>query len=341
MTRRSRLSIIAVSLGLALAQFRLIAFVFGEQYSQCVAAAHGVVEGRPHWRIYQNRVLGPYVIDALAHVFPSWLSAHVAYTIIALAVAGVLAYRVGARLGGKRAGVAALLTFHLAFALLLSRPWLYAWDLGDAIVFLVFVDFVLAGRKWPAFAALALIGVLNHEIASFVAGWIILDALVRWWRARAEGVRIAWQPIVAGLGTFVASLALVEGVRSALLVEPIGPKIFRDAPAEIGSSFYFTLGKNVEILGNMLTHFDYALPLIVPCFVIAALATAVWLGAREPIRFGALAIVFVGVIASLLVFGILVETRIYIVVIPLVVLGVAYALRDDAGATSAAGTAEA
>jgi hypothetical protein len=267
-------------------------------------------------------------------VFPSWVAAHVAFTIIALAVAGALAWRIGARLGGRAGGVAALVTFHLAFALLLSRPWLYVWDLGDAIVFLVFVDFVLAGRRWPAYVALCAIGVLNHEIASFIAAWLVLDPLVRWWRGRRRGAdaRLAWQPMVAGAVTFVGSFVVVELLRSTLLVEQIGPKIFRDAPPEIGSSFYFTLGKNVEILGNMLTHFDYALPLIVPCFVAVAIGLAVWLAVRDPERFGALAVVYLGVIASLLVFGILVETRIYVVVIPLVVLAVAAATSPDKAA---------
>ncbi len=327
-SRRSRIVLGAVATGLALAQFRLIVFVFGDQYGRCLDAAHGVVVGKPHWRIYQSRILSPYLIDTLSKVLPDYLAAHVAFSIAALAVAGVLAWRLAARVGGPRAGALGLVVFHLTFALLLAKPWLYAWDYVDAIVFLVFLDFVVAERPWKHFVVLCAIGVLNHEIANFIALWLILDPLVRWWSQRADKKPLAWQPVVAGAVTLVGSFVVVELLRRALLVEQIGPKIFFDAPAEIGSSFYFTLGKNAQLLAQIFSRWDYSLPYLAPLFVVTCIALALWLGRREPVRFGALALTHVLLVGSLLAFGILLETRIYVVLIPLVVLAAAYATRD-------------
>jgi hypothetical protein len=303
---------------LALAQFRLIAFVFGDQYERCVQAAQGVIDGRPHWRIYQSRVLSPYIIDTLSHVMPSFVSAHVLFSLVALAAAGMIAARIGERVG--RRGLVAMFAFHAMFALLLARPWLYAWDFVDAIVFLLFVDFVLAGRPWTWFLALAALGSLNHEIAAFICIWPAANAVFR-----REG-KLAWKPIAGAAACFVAMLAVVELLRGALLVEQMGPKMFPDAPAGMGSSFYFALPLNVDILGRIFTHFDYGMPMVIPVFLAAVVAFAVVLARREPARFGALAATYLVVIASLLVFGVLVETRIYIVLIPLVVLG---AVRAD------------
>jgi hypothetical protein len=311
---------------LALAQFRLIAFVFGDQYERCVAAAQGVTSGRPHWRIYQSRVLSPYLVDALSHVTPSFLSAHVLFSLLALAVAGVLAARIGERVAGARGGLLAMFVFHAVFAMLLARPWIYAWDFVDAIVFLLFVDFVLASRPWPWFVALSALGSLNHEVALYISAWLVADPAIRWWLGRRDGARFAWKPAAAGVVCFAAMLVVVELVRSALLVEAIGPKMFPDAPPDIGSSFYFALPHNLTILRGIFTHFDYGMPFVIPCFLVAAIAIAAWLARRDPARFGALALTYVLVIASLLVFGVLVETRIYIVLIPLVVLG---AVRPD------------
>ncbi len=326
---RSRLGNAALALGLALAQFRLIAWIFGSQYEQCVAAAQGVLDGRPHWRIYQSRVLAPYIIKALAQVMPSFLSAHILYSILALFACGLVAMRIGDRVAGRAGAIAALLAFHLTFACLLARPWLYAWDFLDAFVYLALVEIVVANRPWKYAALVLAIGILNHEVANFIAIWIIADPVVRW-LAKGRQQPLAVKQVAAGAALFVGSFVVVELLRRMLFIEAIGPKIFRDAPPDLGSSFYFTLGHNVDTLGQLVTHFDYAMSQLVPVFVLACIAYAVRLGWREREQFGGLALAFLALIASLLTFGVLLETRIYVVLIALVVLAAARASRPPA-----------
>jgi hypothetical protein len=105
----------------ALAQFRLTIIVFQADYSRSVEAARGVVIGRPHWRIYQSRVLAPYIIQGLSHLFGSYPGGYVVFSIAALAVAGFVAWRLGEGLG-KGEMETALLAFVIsqaAFALTL------------------------------------------------------------------------------------------------------------------------------------------------------------------------------------------------------------------------------
>ena len=90
----------------AFAQFRLIAMMFQTWYGRAVEAAYGVVIGMPHWRNYQSRVLGPYVIERLTKVFPDFLSAHVFLSIVALTIAGLLAWRLGLLLTESVTGAA-------------------------------------------------------------------------------------------------------------------------------------------------------------------------------------------------------------------------------------------
>jgi hypothetical protein len=327
---RSRLGFAALATALAIAQFRLVMFVFGgEQMGRCIAAARGVVDGTPHWRIYQSRILAPYLIDALAHVLPSFGSAYVLFCIAMLTACGLISARIGDRVAGRAGAVAALLAFHVAFALLLARPWLYAWDFGDALVFLVVVDLVVAERPWRSALPVLAIGLFNHEIANFIAIWIVADAVARW-LAGGRKRALAWKQIAAGAACLIVSFAVVDVVRSALLVEEIGPKLFADAPADMGSSFYFTLGHNLDWLGQIVTHFDYSFSILVPVGVVAAVAVCVVLGVREPARLGGLAAMYLAIIASLFAFGVLLETRIYIVLIPLVVLVTARAVRPAA-----------
>jgi hypothetical protein len=327
---RSRLGFAALATALALAQFRLVMFVLGgDQMGRCIAAARGIVDGTPHWRIYQSRILAPYLVDALAHVLPSYTAAYVLFSVAMLTACGAMSARIGERVAGRAGAVTALLAFHVSFALLLSRPWLYAWDYGDALVFLVLVDLVVAERPWRAALPALAVGLFNHEIANFIAIWIVADAGARW-LAGGRKAPLPWQQLAAGVVCLVLSFVVVDVVRSALLIEEVGPKLFADAPADMGSSFYFTLGHNLDWLAQLVTHFDYTFSILVPILVAACVAVAVVLGLREPARLGGLAVMYVALIASLLTFGVLLETRIYIVLIPLVVLVSARAVRPAA-----------
>ncbi len=71
-------------------------------------AEYGVVVGKPHWRIYQSRVLGPYIVQGLSHFFSSQINAHAFFSIVTLAIAGLLAWRLGSRLGGGGTNAALL-----------------------------------------------------------------------------------------------------------------------------------------------------------------------------------------------------------------------------------------
>src|SRR5207249_2203785 len=129
------------------------------QYRILVGGAHGVVTGHPYWRIAQSRLLGPWLVQAMTPLFHSYLGAHVAYSLIAVTVAGVLAWRIGGWLG--------FLTLQFCFTALLSPPWLYVWDYFDLVAFLVFVQFVRAGRPWPWFVGLYAVAILNRDSAQF------------------------------------------------------------------------------------------------------------------------------------------------------------------------------
>lgn len=296
----------------ALLQFRLIVFVFGPRYRQSVDAAHGIVDGYPHWRIFQSRVLGPYLVAGISKLGLSYLAAHVTVSLLLLGVAGICAWRLGERIARGR-GFIALVLFHLAFALLLAPPWLYIWDYADVIVFLVFFDFVLSKRSWPWLIGLFAIGLLNHEIARFIPVYLVLESLVRWRATR----KLDWQPLAAGVAALVISVFVVEGLRSALLVEAVGPKLFRDAPAEMGSAMYFSLPANLKVLAASFSSFDYALPWLVPIFVVGIAVLAVGLVRRGSLALGVTMLLLEG---SLLAFGVLQETRIYVVFIPLLIL---------------------
>lgn len=309
----------------ALVQFRLIVFVFGPRYRQSVDAAHGVIDGFPHWRIFQSRLLGPALVAGVSKLGLGFLAAHVVVSIVLLAVAGVCAWRLGERIAPGR-GLAGLIAFHLAFAALLAQPWLYIWDYVDVVVFLLFFELVLAERSWPWLVALFAIGLVNHEIARFIPVYLVLEVLVRWRRDRPA--KLDWRPLAAGLGALALSIPIVEGLRSAFFIEAVGPKLFSDSPPEMGSVFYFALPSNAKTLAKALSSWDYALPWLVPVFLVVVAALSVRLLRGKSTTRIALGATMLLLLASLLAFGTLLETRIYVVFIPLVILALLERDRD-------------
>ncbi|MBV8756856.1 MAG: hypothetical protein JO257_06270 [Deltaproteobacteria bacterium] len=310
---RARTAVLASAV-LAFVQARMIHAVLGDVYPESVKASFGVVLGQPHWRIYQSRVLGPYLVDSLRHVLPSPVSAFTFVGIVALFVAGLLACRLGNRLAGEQGAWRALLLMHGVFACLLTRPWLYIWDYLDLVVFLAFVVFVVEKRPTWWFAALCLVGMLNHEIAMFIGLWLVIDGVLR----------RAWVRAGVGVACVAAGLALIDMLRSALLIEETGPKIFVDAPKALGSSFYFTLPHNLWEAGLIVRHWDYRVLFLVIVFVFVLPVIAWWVAQRNA-EWRSLALMNVAMLGSLLLFGILIETRIYIVMIPMLVLAISAA----------------
>ena len=58
---------IAASAVCALFLVRVIVLFYQKDYGRAVDAARGVVTGHPHWRVYQSRVLGPWMVKLLAY----------------------------------------------------------------------------------------------------------------------------------------------------------------------------------------------------------------------------------------------------------------------------------
>jgi hypothetical protein len=320
-----------LSVFLAVVQLRLVMTVLGANFLRSADVAHGVLDGTPHWRIYQNRIIGPYLAEGLSAVMPSYAGAVTLLSLIALVASGVLAWRIGARRGGDRGGLLAVVVMHLAFAFLLWRRWLFIWDFFDLAMFLLFVDFVIAEKKWQYFVPLGVIGVLNHEVALFISGFLVIDPIAKWLLGKLRNTPVPFDRMRCLVGVLAAavSLQLVERVRDALLVQATGNLLFTDAPANANDSFQFQLFDNLDIIRQVVTSWDWGLTILIPVLLVATLGVLVWIAKQDPAKYLGLALTFAAVIASLLTFGALIETRIYVVLIPVYVLATTLMPRVD------------
>jgi hypothetical protein len=307
--------LISLSLYVSVAQVRLIKAVLN--LNQSADVAHNVFVGRPPWRLFQSRVLGPYLVEGLSRITVSPLAAaYSLYACLMLAAAGCLAYSLGHRLAGKPGGALSFTFLYLGFALLLTSPWLYAWDFVNIIVFLIFVYLVVARKPYRWFVVLFLVAIFNHESALFIGLWLVVDPLARWsvskvWRVE---IPIEWRQIAVGGFCLVAGMILIEILRWALLIEELPmPEWYRN------HLFHFQGINNLHFWAYSFTHFSDA-PFAIPLFLIGAAISTVVVALRWPMQLLGLSIVQMLMIVAVLLFGNAPETRIYLELLPFLAL---------------------
>src|SRR5262245_31316506 len=178
----SKSNIIGATLALfsSLLLFRLVHFM-GVRYDYMAELTHGITTGHPLWRQIQSRVLAPYIIKALTFGSLEYRHAHIVFHIIAVATAAFLCWRMGKKYGGSdQTALLSLTVFVTCFAFLMAPPWpLMSWDLIDIIVFILFIDFVLARKGLQWFVGLFAIAIWNRDDAVFIPLWLIFDPLVQ------------------------------------------------------------------------------------------------------------------------------------------------------------------
>jgi hypothetical protein len=297
----------------SIALCRLVAIIFPPaNYASIAEISHGITTGHPVWKMWQSRVLAPYFIEALTFGSLDYVKAHILFEIITVAIAAFLCWRLGKKYGGSdQSALLALTIFVMLFALLLNPPFLYSWDFIDIIVFVLFIDLVLSGMSVSWFIGLFAIAIWNRQSALIIALWLILDPLVRFFYQHRSDP-LDWRRMLAGAICIAAGSLIVELLNRHLLVEA----------KESTDSYRIVLPQNIDGLKVSLTHFDRYFTIVIPAF----LATVILLGAlavrRDPQRYSALYLVVLAYMASLFVLGGLMETRVYLALIPFVVMAV-------------------
>jgi hypothetical protein len=298
----------------SIALCRLVEFVFGQNYAGLVEHSLRVTTGHPYSQLWQGRVLGPYIIKALTFGSLDYFKAHILFQIVTVAIAAFLCWRLGRKYGGgEQSALLALTLFVMCFSLLLSPPWLFSWDFIDIIIFILFIDLVLSGMSLRWFIGLFAIAILNRDSAIFIALWLILDPLVRFVYQRQHKLPSAaldWRPMVTGATCIVVGFLTVELLKRNLLVE-----------AEKAEDIYpIHFSYNIAFLKASLIHFSRPFWFVAPVFLAMVTVLGACIVRSDPQRYLALYLVELSFIASIFTFGLLFEMRLYLALIPFVVM---------------------
>jgi hypothetical protein len=314
------LAVWAASFVLSLAQWHHVVLFFHGNLSDIIQAEQGILDGYPHWRLFQSRLLGPWSEKSLNLLFGfDLLLAHVIVAVTALTICGVVMFHAGRAIGGSQRGWSALLALHLLFTLMMSPEWLYIWDFFVLLAAAIFMLLTIRQAPWWSFLLLMSVAFLNHESALFIGVWMVAKALADAW---AERRGPDWEMLAGGaLGSF-GGVLLMEYLRTTLLKREIGWELF-PAADPLNDYYYFHL----RLLGNLsdiykwIIHPHSTLLFVIPLPLILTLSFAVMLIVRHGMHGVPLAVYAVAQVAALLLFGIIGESRTLLTLVPFLCLG--------------------
>jgi len=314
------LAVWATSFILSLAQWRHVVLFFGNSFQYIVQAEQGILDGYPHWRLVQSRVLGPWIEKLLSLLFGFDLSiAHMIVAITVLTLCGLVMFYAGRAIAGRQSGWSALLAFHVLFALMMVRPWLYIYDYFVLLTAAVFMLLMIRGAPWWSFLLLMSVAFLNHDSALAIGVWMVVKALVDSW---AESRRPDWGMFGGGvLGSF-GGVLLVEYMRRILLKGETGAQFINNPTYPLEPYYFFVkLPGNLRMLYRSIIHpYSEDLEIVIWVPLVLAIALAVVLIVRQGAKGVPLASYALSHIAALLLFAVISETRALLQLVPFLCL---------------------
>lgn len=141
--------------------------------NELVNASDGVMLGTPHWRVFQNRLLGPFIVTCFpgspsqryyGFVFISFLLTFMSYVSLLKIYAPTCSVWLWA--------IYAVLLFRFTL-----HHWSYPWDFTETLALLALVHMSLRQSPPWHFAALFLLWIVSRESALFLSMYIFFGWL--------------------------------------------------------------------------------------------------------------------------------------------------------------------
>lgn len=275
------------------------------------SAAYGVIEGKPHWLTYQNRLLGPYLVLFISKIGLSYATAWQVFTGLFLLIESLLLFHLLRRdnLSASEA-IKYLIIFMICF-LVLQNYWFYTWDSIDLVIFTLFAYGVVNSKSAFFFFLLFLIGILNRESALFIALFVVIDAF-KFNTASFLVKFVDVKKFLLGCVLLASGIFYTNYVRHALFVSK--------SDGQPDAEHVFIIGNHIFLNSISYLHFDYIFSIGLLYFLSALVAIILFAakvrkrGDREFKCFLMLLIL----IANIFMFGAFNETRVFFIILPFV-----------------------
>lgn len=335
MSKESRMPYWLALIILTALEIRQLILIHQIDFDSIVSAAQGVVTGTPHWRAYQNRLLGPWLVQGVSLLTgQGYAHGYQLVTSFLLLAANFLCFALFTRLTGRpQAGLVYTGAGILGFLLLQDSIWLYLWDYWDYLVFLVFVYGAYRRRGLAYFVPLFLVELLNREAAMFISVWLVLDAFsLPGEFPGLKGARLTDRSkLLAGAALTAAGIAWTGYIRDRLFRYSSLPGVGYDLEHKHGN--FLTLSVNGDQFRQVLTQPSPLLDIVSYVLIPLAVGTLWLCRHRLSGQAAKLSWLFLLILAAILITALVRETRVFLSTIPFLLI-LHFAISQSAPAVS-------
>jgi len=163
---------------LTFVEFRVVSRVIREGIDKAVTISQDTVKRHPPLKAHQTRIIGPWIIDALAHTLniPPKQAYHL-FLLLGLIASNISFYFFVARLTGDPGKAMVYLYVFIGFFLACIFDFLLPWDILTLLLFSIFAYGVFARKPPVYFLILLPFALLNREDALFIPLWLVINSL--------------------------------------------------------------------------------------------------------------------------------------------------------------------
>ncbi len=298
---------------LSIAVYRILLQIHAPNFEYLSTLASDVLDGHAYWRAYQNRLLGPSAIQLIS--LAAGISFTAAYRVFILATVllqNLLLYSL-LRKKTVSPGKALLSTaMYCLLFLLVQDQWFYPWDLIDGLVFTLFAYGIFTSRPIYFFLLLFFLEIFNRESALFIALYLIIDGLdftsIRSFTFQSRVKTITGILLLAG------GLVYTKWIRDFLFISnPNGT--LDEAHALLGNHISFFHNIKMVLFSNLFTP-----DIVNSAFIIGTMLY--WLFSIFKFTDAGIKafLIYSAMTLNILIFGDINETRMYIILLPFVLL---------------------
>jgi len=216
-----------------------------------IDATFGVLNGEPNLRIFQNRILGPYLFKFIMQVsgsgtFMSFLLTIFLLSFLMYFLLLLCSYDITKSLSFASGVIFAAATLSTIF---MQGKWIYLWDFIDFIIVTLIIWSWVSKKSILFISFIALIGFFNRELTLIILAWMLFLAVINL-TIYKEGLTNDdfaryKKMFFFSISLLVFGVFLIELLRTHLLINSVGSELYKDI-IDANASYQFKLLENVN-----------------------------------------------------------------------------------------------
>ncbi len=295
---------------ISLCVYKVIAQIYSPYWQELSDVANGVFTGHPQWIAYQNRLLGPYLVQLISGFGISNISAVKVFTLLTITIQNLVLFTLLMKSGISYSKALGYVVFYSFVFLCLQDYGFYTWDSIEAILFTLFAWGIFQGKSTTYFVFLFLAAIFNRESALFISLYLMFDSF----QIKKMKVYLASRSkLVTGSFLMIAGIIYTKLIRDYLFISQ--PDGFKDSVhAQIGNHIHLQTNLTDLFIKNLTS-----IHILNSVFILGSVVyLAYFIKQYNDRQLKALA-VFLVLVVNILIFGVINETRMYIILVPFVI----------------------